>query len=147
MSETPVSENEEQVAADASAEAPETNSNEEETPVSEVPASEAAVVETAEVDAAAADTSAAVEQAESPAELAADDEEAEEVETTLYRVVVREDEQVIDGRIEAVDKAKEISIETGQSVLVERTDGRVKMNFRDGALIDYVLETRKGRRA
>ena len=45
------------------------------------------------------------------------------------------------------DKAKEISIETGQSVLVERTDGRVKMNFRDGALIDYVLETRKGRRA
>ncbi|MEE2786335.1 MAG: hypothetical protein VX589_03285 [Myxococcota bacterium] len=76
-----------------------------------------------------------------------DGEEIEEVETTLYRVVVREDEQIIDGRIEAVDKAKEISVETGQSVLVERTDGRVKMNFRDGALIDYVLETRKGRRA
>ena len=65
---------------------------------------------------------------------------------TLYRVVVREDEQVIDGRIEAVEKAKEISIETGESVPVERADGRVD-EFRDGALIDYVLETRKGRRA
>ena len=75
-----------------------------------------------------------------------DDEEEMEVETTIYRVVTRAEEKTIDGRIEAVDEAKAISKESGQNVLVEREDGRVKMNFRDGALVDYVLETRKGRR-
>jgi hypothetical protein len=75
-----------------------------------------------------------------------DDDEEMEVETTLYRVVTRSEEKVIDGRIEAVEDAKAISKETGQNVLVEREDGRVKMNFREGALVDYVLETRKGRR-
>ena len=74
------------------------------------------------------------------------DEEEMEVETTIYRVVTRSEEKTIDGRIEAVDEAKAISKESGQNVLVEREDGRVKMNFRDGALVDYVLETRKGRR-
>ena len=128
MSDTPTSENEAQVAPEATEEATAAATNEE-------------VVETAEAPAAADETAN-----DQVASNDFDDEE-EEVETTLYRVVVREDEQIIDGRIEAVDKAKEISIETGQSVLVERTDGRVKMNFRDGALIDYVLETRKGRRA
>ena len=128
MSDTPTSENEAQVAPEATEEATAAATNEE-------------VVETAEAPAAADET--AIDQVASNDF----DDEEEEVETTLYRVVVREDEQIIDGRIEAVEKAKEISIETGQSVLVERTDGRVKMNFRDGALIDYVLETRKGRRA
>ena len=66
---------------------------------------------------------------------------------TTYRVVSRSDEQVIDGRIEAVEVAKSLSEEGGQSILVERTDGRVKMNFRDGSLVDYVIETRKGRTA
>lgn len=79
-------------------------------------------------------------------EVIGDDEEEMEVETTLYRVVTRSEEKVIDGRIEAVEDAKAISKETGQNVLVEREDGRVKMNFREGALVDYVLETRKGRR-
>lgn len=77
---------------------------------------------------------------------AVDDEEEMEVETTIYRVVTRTEEKTIDGRIEAVDEAKAMSKESGQNVLVEREDGRVKMNFRDGALVDYVLETRKGRR-
>ena len=124
MSETPLSENE---------------------AVTEVATSENAETETVEVSEEVTADGGEAEAHYSDGDF--DDEEIEEVETTLYRVVVREDEQVIDGRIEAVDKAKEISIETGQSVLVERTDGRVKMNFRDGALIDYVLETRKGRRA
>ena len=79
-------------------------------------------------------------------EVVMDDDEEMEVETTLYRVVTRSEEKVIDGRIEAVEDAKAISKETGQNVLVEREDGRVKMNFREGALVDYVLETRKGRR-
>ena len=124
MSETPASENE---------------------AVTEVATSENAETETVEVSDEVTADGGEAEAQYSDGDF--DDEEIEEVETTLYRVVVRDDEQVIDGRIEAVDKAKEISIETGQSVLVERTDGRVKMNFRDGALIDYVLETRKGRRA
>ena len=72
-------------------------------------------------------------------EVIGDDEEEMEVETTLYRVVTRSEEKVIDGRIEAVEDAKAISKETGQNVLVEREDGRVKMNFREGALVDYVL--------
>ena len=57
------------------------------------------------------------------------DEEEMEVETTIYRVVTRSEEKSIDGRIEAVDEAKAISKESGQN-----------------ALVDYVLETRKGRR-
>ena len=68
-------------------------------------------------------------------------------EPTTFRVSNRLEEKVIDGRLEAVAAAKEWSIETGQSIVVERTDGRVQMGFRDGALVDYVLETRKGRRA
>ena len=91
----------------------------------------------------------AVEELETDAQVEAEellDEEEMEVETTIYRVVTRSGEKSIDGRIEAVDEAKAISKESGQNVLVEREDGRVKMNFRDGALVDYVLETRKGRR-
>ena len=91
----------------------------------------------------------AVEELETEEQVAAEellDEEEMEVETTIYRVVTRSEEKSIDGRIEAVDEAKAISKESGQNVLVEREDGRVKMNFRDGALVDYVLETRKGRR-
>lgn len=68
-------------------------------------------------------------------------------EPTTFRVSNRLEEKVIDGRLEAVAAAKEWSIETGQSIVVERTDGRIQMGFRDGALVDYVLETRKGRRA
>ena len=86
------------------------------------------------------------EYEETEALIDGEEDEEMEVETTLYRVVTRAEEKVIDGRIEAVDEAKAISKESGQNVLVEREDGRVKMNFRDGALVDYVLETRKGRR-
>lgn len=88
----------------------------------------------------------AEELEETQTEAVMGDDEEMEVETTLYRVVTRSEEKVVDGRIEAVDDAKAISKETGQNVLVEREDGRVKMNFREGALVDYVLETRKGRR-
>ena len=110
----------------------------------------------AEPEAAAATEPAASEPETSTAEAAADFEAAADgsseeyvpvAEPTTYRVVTRTDEQVIDGRIEAVETAKSISNEGGQSVLVERTDGRVKMNFRDGSLVDYVIETRKGRTA
>ena len=50
-------------------------------------------------------------------------------------------------RTEAVLAAKSWSNEEHASVSVEREDGRVKMTFRDGGLVDYVFETRKGRKA
>ena len=74
------------------------------------------------------------------------DEDELPVEPTTFKVGNRVEEKVIDGRLDAVAAAKEWSIESGQSIVVERTDGRVQMSFRDGALVDYVLETRKGRR-
>jgi len=58
----------------------------------------------------------------------------------------RIEERKITGRDGAIQNAKEWSRESGQSVLVERDDGKVKMSFRDGGLVDYVYETRKGRR-
>ncbi len=132
MSETPNVENQsEAVEADAATETAETTE-----------ATEAAATDAAETDAAPAEIPAAADNATESS-----DEEEVYVEPTTYRVTTRSEEEVIDGRIEAVNHAKEISIETGQSVTVERTDGRVKMSFRDGSLVDYVLETRKGRRA
>ena len=90
-------------------------------------------------------------EASAPAPAAAQDGDWDEedipVEPTTFNVSNRAEEKVIDGRLEAVAAAKEWSIESGQSIVVERTDGRVQMSFRDGALVDYVLETRKGRRS
>lgn len=76
--------------------------------------------------------------------------EANPVETPphkTYRLSTRLEEREIEGRTIAVTTAKEWSIESGQSVLVERVDGKVKMNFSGGDLVDYVYETRKGRSA
>ncbi len=64
-----------------------------------------------------------------------------------YTLSTRVEEREITGRDDAVETAKSWSLESGQSVLVERTDGKVKMSFRDGGLVDYVYETRKGRSA
>lgn len=74
-------------------------------------------------------------------------EETQNQPQKSYVLTTRVDERHITGRDDAVETAKSWSLESGQSVLVERTDGRVKMNFRDGGLIDYVYETRKGRSA
>ena len=135
MSETTNVENESEVTETTeTTEAAEAATTEDAAPAEEAVAEDAAPAEEAAAEDAA------------PAGDAAAEEEFE-AEPTTYRVSTRSEDEVIDGRIEAVTKAKEISVETGQSVLVERTDGRVKMNFRDGSLVDYVLETRKGRRA
>lgn len=64
-----------------------------------------------------------------------------------YRLSTRLEERLVVGRDEAVGEAKSWSTESGQSVVVERVDGRVRMSFRDGGLVDYVYETRKGRSA
>jgi len=71
--------------------------------------------------------------------------EAPIVRQKSYMLTTRIEEKTIVGRDDAVETAKAWSLQSGQSVLVERTDGKVKMSFRDGGLVDYVYETRKGR--
>jgi hypothetical protein len=63
----------------------------------------------------------------------------------LYTIFVGADATTIDGRIRAVSEAKEISRRTGRPIRVERTDGRVRMEFRRGALETYRYETRDRR--
>ncbi|MCA9538248.1 MAG: hypothetical protein KC620_05140 [Myxococcales bacterium] len=62
-----------------------------------------------------------------------------------YLVSNKLEERTIEGREEAIALAKDWSTEDHTSITVERTDGRVKMTFREGDLIDFVYETRKGR--
>ncbi len=64
-----------------------------------------------------------------------------------YIVSNKLEERTIQDRDEAISTAKTWSSEEHMPVSVERADGRVKMTFRDGGLIDYVYETRKGRTA
>jgi len=64
-----------------------------------------------------------------------------------YIISNKLEERTIEDRDEAIATAKTWSNEEHMPVSVERIDGRVKMTFRDGGLIDYVYETRKGRTA
>ena len=115
----------------------------------EAEANAAEAAPAAEAEAVAEETATANDAAEASSGDAGDDydEDEPEVEPTAFRLATRTEERIVDGRIEAAEAAKAWSKESGQSILVEREDGRVKMNFRDGALVDYVFETRKGRRA
>jgi len=147
MSETPNVENETEVTENATSVNEETEAVE---AAAEAPAAQDAAPDAAaegtEADAAAAEPEAPVDSA--PAHtLASEDDEEFVAEPTTFNVSNRIEEKVIDGRLEAVAHAKEWSVESGQSISVERTDGRVQMSFRDGALVDYVLETRKGRKS
>ena len=76
-------------------------------------------------------------------------EEQETQEPEIHTFQIKNGQQVteVEGRMEAIAQAKEVSARTWRPVGLEREDGRVKMNFRDGALVDYVFEPRKGRRA
>jgi hypothetical protein len=73
--------------------------------------------------------------------------QADDQSNKLFIVSSRVETREIVGRDEAVAAAKEWTVEEPISVTVERDDGRVKMQFRSGALVDYVFETRKGRKA
>ncbi len=64
----------------------------------------------------------------------------------VFTVSTRVEEQACDSRIEAVQLAKDWSLDD-QQVNVERDDGQVHMTFRDGSLVEYVFETRPGRRS
>lgn len=73
--------------------------------------------------------------------------QADDQSETVYSVSTRVEEREIVGRDAAVKAAKEWTQEEPVSVTVESVDGRVKMQFRGGSLVDYVFETRKGRKA
>lgn len=73
--------------------------------------------------------------------------DAEDRSEMLYQVYTRVETREIIGRDEAVATAKEWTEEEPVSVTVESDDGRVKMQFHSGSLVDYVFETRKGRSA
>ena len=65
----------------------------------------------------------------------------------IFFVSTKVEKREYTSRDEAVEAAKTWSKEEHASVSVEREDARVKMTFRDGGLVDYVFETRKGRKA
>ena len=60
---------------------------------------------------------------------------------TFNIIVGGEIQEELEGRANAVARAKELSSE-GQRVNVERTDNMVTMQFADGSLETYVCETR-----
>jgi hypothetical protein len=62
-----------------------------------------------------------------------------------YLVITRDEERTIDSRAEAVALAKSITAGADISVTVEREDGRERMQFRQGSLVDFVYEIRAGR--
>ncbi|MCA9547097.1 MAG: hypothetical protein KC613_22000, partial [Myxococcales bacterium] len=71
------------------------------------------------------------------------DDEHEDDRSFAYILTTRDGEERIDDRDDAIRMAKEATLDNMQSATVEREDGRVKMQFRQGGLVDYVYETRK----
>ena len=49
----------------------------------------------------------------------------------------------VEGRRAAVRKAKDVSANTGRIIGLERSDGRVKMQFQRGSLQTYRYETQE----
>lgn len=62
-----------------------------------------------------------------------------------YIVFNRDEETPIESRAEAVALAKSLTAGADISVTVEREDGRERMQFRQGSLVDFVYEIRTGR--
>lgn len=62
-----------------------------------------------------------------------------------YIVISRDEETPIESRAEAVALAKSLTATADISVTVEREDGRERMQFRQGSLVDFVYEIRTGR--
>jgi len=69
------------------------------------------------------------------------------IETPTHRFTIKsgQNTQSVEGRLPAVDRAKEMSSNTGRLVGLEREDGRVRMQFQRGSLQTYRYETLDGR--
>ena len=67
-----------------------------------------------------------------------------EKKDNLFHLTTGNDEpETVEGRAEAVARAKELSQDRNQRVNLERADGMVSMQFSDGILETYVCETRE----
>lgn len=64
--------------------------------------------------------------------------------TSLFNLNNGREVLTVHGRSDAIAKAKELSAETRRPVSVERQDGRVKMQFTNGGLQTYRMETGRG---
>jgi hypothetical protein len=60
---------------------------------------------------------------------------------TLFNLNNGREVITVNGRKDAIDRAKELSARTRRPVSVERQDGRVKMQFSNGGLQTYRMET------
>lgn len=70
-------------------------------------------------------------------------EEQETQEPEIHTFQIKNGQQVteVEGRMEAIAQAKEVSARTWRPVGLEREDGRVKMQFRRGSLLIYRYDT------
>ena len=70
-------------------------------------------------------------------------EEQDTQEPEIHTFQIKNGQQVteVEGRMEAIAQAKEVSARTWRPVGLEREDGRVKMQFRRGSLLIYRYDT------
>ncbi len=70
-------------------------------------------------------------------------EEQDTQEPEIHTFQIKNGQQVteVEGRMEAIAEAKEVSARTWRPVGLERADGRVKMQFRRGSLLIYRYDT------
>ena len=62
----------------------------------------------------------------------------------MYEVVIRNDVVKYETRIEAVKAAKDATLSSDGRITVTVTDGTETLSFRDGKLVAYTYETRRG---
>jgi hypothetical protein len=62
-----------------------------------------------------------------------------------YTIKDGQESVAVDGREAAITQAKEMSGRTWRTIGLERSDGRVRMQFRRGSLESYRFETRDRR--
>jgi len=69
------------------------------------------------------------------------------IDTPNHRFTIKNGQNIqsIQGRLQAVGLAKEMSSSTGRLIGLEREDGRVRMQFQRGSLQTYRYDTLDGR--
>lgn len=70
-----------------------------------------------------------------------DKKDNQEPDCSTYQIKNGQQVTEVEGRMEAIAQAKEISARTWRPVGLEREDGRVKMQFRRGSLLIYRYDT------
>jgi len=67
--------------------------------------------------------------------------DTQEPDCSTYQIKNGQQVIEVEGRMEAIAQAKEVSARTWRPVGLEREDGRVKMQFRRGSLLIYRYDT------